>query len=91
MRGIMIQLLEDSMGNVRLVPVYPRDRAVVAASNDYDHSCEVWIQEACAADWFDTLPRSAFYGRGRNRQFNDGARFYMDPWTFRHLVGGQSD
>lgn len=88
---ILVRLEEDRMGNVTIAPVSERWRKAVAASNAYDGSGDVFIQEAHVEEWADTLPRSAFYGRCDKKRFNDGARFYIDSWTFRHLVGGQSD
>lgn len=53
------------------------------------HHGYIFSQEAHVEDWKDCLPKSAFYDRGR--RFNNNAVFYMDSWTFRHMVGGQSD
>lgn len=89
--SLLVQLREDAMGNITLACVNERWAKRVGRSNAYDGSSEMFIQEADWREWVDTLPRSAFYGRGEIRGFNDGARFYIDSWTFRHLVGGQSD
>jgi len=89
--AFLVRLNEDSMGNMTLKPIVRKWRARVAKSNDYDGHGTVFAQEANWKDWTDTLPKSAFYGRGSNRGFNDGAVFIMGSWEFRHLVGGQSD
>lgn len=88
---ILVRLREDAMGSVTIRPVSDRWHRAVKRSNAYDGSGELFVQEARIEDWTDTLPRAAFFGRGSKKQFNDGARFYLDSWTFRHLVGGQSD
>lgn len=88
---LLVRLLEDATGSITIRPVSDRWARRVGESNAYNGSCEVFAQEAHWRDWCHTLPRSAFYGRGKSRGFNSGARFYLDSWTFRHLVGGQSD
>lgn len=88
---VLVRLSIDAMGALILRCVSERNAKAVGRSNAYDGSAEVYIQDPQLTDWLDTLPRSAFYGRGKDRDFNDGARFLLDSWTFRHLVGGQSD
>lgn len=86
---IKVLLQEDAMGNVTIRPVSDRVEKLVAESNQYDHHGDIFIQEAHVEEWKDTLPRQAFFNRGR--EWNDNNVFMMDSWTFRHLVGGQSD
>jgi len=88
---VLVRLTEDSMGNVLLSPVSERQQRRIAKTNEPDGGSTVFIQEADWRDWVDTLPRRAFYGRGLDRGFNDGARFLMDEWMYRHFVGGQCD
>lgn len=91
MNRIKVRLYTDAMGNVTISPVSERVAKAVGKSNAYDGTHEVFIQEARAQEWIDVLPKAAFYGRGKNRDFNDGVVFLIDEWTFRHMVGGQSD
>ncbi len=88
---ILVVLREDACGNITIKPVSERWCRKVGEWNAYDGSHEVFAQEADWRDWKDTLPSSAFCGCGKSRGFNDGARLFLDSWTFRHLVGGQSD
>lgn len=92
LRGrIKVRLLEDAMGNVTLTPVAARVAAAIKSDNVYNGACDVFIQEARIDDWKDTLPRRAFYGRGKARAFNDGAVFLMDEGSFRTMVGGGAE
>jgi hypothetical protein len=86
-----VRLIEDACGNVVLKCVSDKWAVRVGESNEYNGACDVFIQEAHVDEWVGTLPRAAFYGRGKNKRFNDNAVFLMDSWTFRQLVGGQSD
>ena len=86
-----VRLTEDYMGNVIISCVNDEWAVRVGASNAYNGAQEVFIQEAHVSDWVGVLPKKAFFGRGKNKRFNDNVVFLMDSWTFRQLVGGQSD
>ena len=88
---ILVVLNEDCNGNITIDCVSKRWSKRVGKSNAYNGASGVFAQEANISDWIDTLPKSAFYGRGKDKCFNDGARFYLGSWEFRHMVGGQSD
>ena len=57
-----------------------------------------FLNDFPAARWYCGAEYAKFWGgvkvgRGNGRwcNVNDGAIFEIDTWTFRHMVGGQSD
>lgn len=83
---IEIELEEDRMGGITLTPIDRQERKWIAATNLYDHTSDVYFQfsqdiEALA----EILPDAFFDGEPQEGVYS------IDSWTFRHLVGGQSD
>ena len=76
------------MGGVEIRPVSRKWERRVGLSNAYDGCGYVYIQPGHAHELIDLLPEMFF---GRDKQVNDGVVFIIDSWTFRHMVGGQSD
>lgn len=88
---ILVRLTEDRTGSVYITPVSKRWAKRVGESNAYNGASNIFIQGANVSEHVDYLPKAAFYGRGKEKRFNHNAKFFMDSWTFRHMVGGQSD
>ena len=94
---IKIRLTEDRQGNVLLVPISAKARKAIRESNAYNNSSSVYVQTDVMETLRSVLPRSAFIGPREHGnysgdwEFNNNAVFLMDSWTFRHMVGGQSD
>jgi len=88
---ILVRLTVDNMGGVELRPVSPRVEKLIGATNKYDGSGIAYFQNPILPDLADQLPATATYRDQGKRRWNNGARFKMDSWTFRHLVGGQPD
>ena len=89
---IKIRVTEDRMGNVLLRPVSERRRREVSSSNQYNGACGAHMQDSQSIDQFmQDCPRATYRDYNGDRRINDGAVILMDSWTFRHLVGGQSD
>lgn len=102
---VLVKVTEDSMGNILVSPVNQVDRDYVSLSNAHDGSHEVYLQTDHDRQWFiESYPKSRYritksegefwggYQVGKLWYFvNDGVKFYIDEWEFRHMVGGQSD
>ena len=99
---VLIRVTEDNMGNILLSPVYEKDRQWIAASNHYDHSCEVYLQTDYDRQWFiESYPRARYRIQYRNYYYggykvgrlyyevNDGVRFFIDAWEYCQMAGGQ--
>jgi len=91
---IKIRVEEDYMGNVTLTPISERRRREVSRSNAYDGSYDVYLQHDTDIEQFmQDYPRATmphWLDRGK-RRINDGVIILMDAWTYRQMVGGQSD
>ena len=101
---IKIKVTEDSMGNILLSPCYDRDRREISELNEYDHSCEVYLQVDYDRQWFiENYPKARYritkhegefwggYKVGKLWYFvNDGVKFYIDSWDYCHMVGGMT-
>lgn len=86
-----IRVTENRFGHVELEPVSPRVQRLVSKSNQYNGSHTVYMQVDYEIwQFMDDFPRACF-GRGGDRQINDGVVIHIDEWTYRHMVGGQSD
>ena len=86
-----------------LKPVDEKIARLVSLTNEYNGASEVFIQD----DWNITEfladnPKARYCVRKSDSEarynigkrwytINDGKRFMIDSWTFRHYVGGQSD
>lgn len=83
---IEIELTVDYIGGVALNPIDKQERKWIAATNLYNHSAEVYLQNSQDIDALaDYLPDAFFNGEPE-----DGI-YSMDTWTFRQMAGGQSD
>ena len=89
---IKIRVTEDNMGNVLLRPVSERRRREVSKSNEYNGACDVYIQnDTDIAQFMLDFPHATYRDYNGARAINDGAVILVDSWTFRQMVGGQSD
>ena len=89
---IKIRVTEDAMGNVLLCPVSERRRREVSSSNQYDGAHDVYLQqEDSIPSFMRYFPRATFVDHNGDRRINDGVVILVDSWTFRQMVGGQSD
>lgn len=89
---IKIRVTEDRMGNVLLTPVSHRRRLEVSRSNAYDGAYDVYLQDEDSILWFmREYPQATYLDYNDEIRINDGAVILMDSWTYRQMVGGQSD
>jgi len=103
--GIKVKVIEHRTGGITVMPVGSAIKFLIAATNEYDHSYELFIQDSQDIHQFmQDYPDCTFYcGKndaellggilinGRYRALNSGVSFMIDSWDFRHMVGGQSD
>jgi len=90
---IKVRVTEDRMGNVLLQPVSPARAREVARSNDYDGASDVYLQRDYDIEEFmRDFPQATWINpHTGEREINSGCVILVDSWTFRHMVGGQSD
>lgn len=100
---IKVRVNEDRNGWVTLTPVNDDIKKMIAATNEYNHSYEIFLQDS--QDVIELLvnyPKTRYripgtdYGEGYKigrytYEVNDNNVFYIDTWDYRHMVGGQSD
>lgn len=100
---IKVRIVEDYMGNIIVKPVSEHIQDLIAATNEYDHTYDIYLQTDYDRQWFiENYPKARFYHpegdysithnkKTMNYFVNDGVIFLMDSWDFRRMVGGQSD
>lgn len=102
---ILVQCREDWMGNFIIEPVSEKQRKRIAKSNQYDGSYSVYLQVDYDRDYFlEMYPKARIrvskgdaesIGAAKIGRYhyvlNDGVKFLIDDWEFRHMVGGQND
>lgn len=89
---ILICVTEDPMGSVVLTPVSERRAKEIEKSNWYNGAFDVYLQDSQDIDRFMLdFPRATFRDYNGERVINDGVKILIDSWTYRHMVGGQSD
>ena len=90
---IKIRVTEDRMGHVLLRPISERRRKEVSSSNQYNGTCTVYLTDSQEIGAFmHAFPRAVWYNPlTRWEEINDGCIILIDSWTYRHMVGGQSD
>jgi len=90
---IKIKITEDYMGNVLLEPVSPARAREVARSNAYDGASDVYLQREDDVEQFKAdFPQATWVNpHTGKREIDSGCVILVDSWTFRHMVGGQSD
>lgn len=100
---IKVRVTENRFGHVLITPVCDEDKQHVSDSNRYDGSYDIYLQsEHDILDFLAMYPKARYrvnksgyddqYRIGRlYYEVNDGVKFYIDEWEFRHMVGGQID
>jgi hypothetical protein len=90
---VLVSVVVDFMGYVVLKPLSPRRQREIAKSNLYNGSYDVYIQHDDDIEQFMyDFPRATWVNdHTGQREVNSGVRILIDSWTFRHMVGGQSD
>ena len=98
---IEVRVNENRFGHVTITPTDPTICLLVGQSNEYNGSYEVYLQnDADIIQFLQDFPKARYavnkvysvckIGQ-RYYAVNDGAKFTIDSWEFRHMVGGQSD
>ena len=100
---IKVRIRENAMGSVIVSCHDAMNAHLVSATNEYNGSCEIWMDNSQDVRQFlSDYPKSRYriaaneYGEGYKigrytYAVNDNATFMIDSWDFRHMVGGQCD
>ena len=100
---IKVRVTEDRYGGVKVTPTSDNVQFLVACTNEYNYSSDLYIQDSQNVQSFlENFPKARYriykndydegYKIGRyTYAVNDNVVMLMDSWAFRHMVGGQSD
>lgn len=80
---IWVEVRHEVAGALHLKPVSKRNQHLVGLTNRYDSRCSVLLQvDTDVEQFYQDFPQC---------RDNLPCRIKIDSWTYRHMVGGQSD